>query len=282
MFSIFQRLYSSKLRNYTRKLGLNHALAYLLAIPERWREKRDILEYRNKKPDRYSNEYAGQPFSIAVTTEADYLRCQLFRIDRHLIDGLLCFAEDGDVFWDVGANFGLYSICAARKIGKNGQVVSFDPVTWCCERIRRNIELNHLDNVTVLDIALSDRTAEFTIQDSESPVSGTSRLEQNVEMHTSANKVRAMSGREVISASMAPPPTIIKVDVEGHEIKVLEGLKDVMKAYPCKALLVEVHFTLLERMGVPEPAKKIKSLLAEVGLNKQQWLDASHLLASRA
>jgi FkbM family methyltransferase len=282
MASIIHSLYSSKLRNYTRKLGLNRAIAYVISMPERWREQKELTFYRNNQPDRYSNTYEGQHFSLMVESETDYLRCQLFRLDRHLIDGLLQHAQKGDVFWDVGANFGLYSICAARKVGNEGHIYSFDPIPWCCERIKQNAEINQIKNIKVLDVALSDQSARFTIQDGSSPVTGTCRLEPQTDQgNESLPQVQAMSGAEVLASGRAQQPNVIKIDVEGHEIQVLKGLTEILASPNCRALLVEIHFTLLERMGIADPVNQITNLLSQAGLKVHHWLDASHLLALR-
>ena len=68
---------------------------------------------------------------------------------------LLHCLRPGDVFVDVGANVGLYSIYAAKK--KNLQVIAFEPSVFNLELLARNLFLNDLqDHVTIAPFALSD------------------------------------------------------------------------------------------------------------------------------
>src|SRR5215218_2287703 len=48
----------------------------------------------------------------------------------------------GDVFYDVGANVGFFTLVGARLVGEGGRVVAFEPVPWCAHAVGRNIELN--------------------------------------------------------------------------------------------------------------------------------------------
>jgi len=61
--------------------------------------------------------------------------------------------KPGDIFWDIGANFGLYSIIASTIVGPEGQVLAIEPDPRNIKRLRRNIYFNRLFNsITVYQI----------------------------------------------------------------------------------------------------------------------------------
>ena len=61
---------------------------------------------------------------------------------------------------DIGANIGLYTVIAAKKVGENGKVFAFEPERENNSLLRKNVEINSFKNVFVSDIALSDSAGE--------------------------------------------------------------------------------------------------------------------------
>jgi predicted RNA methylase len=59
--------------------------------------------------------------------------------------------QPGEVFYDLGANIGLFSLMAARLVGASGEVYSFEPDPVNAARLRRNVAQNRLTNVTVVE-----------------------------------------------------------------------------------------------------------------------------------
>lgn len=125
------------------------------------------------------------------------------------------FLQPGMCFWDVGAHVGYYALMASRRVGPSGRVIAFEPHPANRDRLRRAIERNALANVDVLPYAISD-------------VAGTGRL-----FAGSASATWSLSGRDGDScvevpclrledaAREAPAPSMIKIDVEGHETAIL-------------------------------------------------------------
>ena len=81
---------------------------------------------------------------------------------------LRAFLRPGDTFVDIGANIGIFSLLAARIVGPSGRVIAFEPVPITLEKLRANILLNDLQNITVVPAALCDETRRgFIHLDSE-------------------------------------------------------------------------------------------------------------------
>jgi hypothetical protein len=76
-------------------------------------------------------------------------------------------------------------------------------------------------------------------------------------------------------------PTFLKVDVEGSELDVFEGMTSALSSDGCRAVFCEVHFGLLAERGQPYASKEIAALLSRCGLTDQRWIDPSHLAAVR-
>lgn len=56
----------------------------------------------------------------------------------------------GDIFIDIGANIGYFSVLAARLVGPTGRVFAFEPVPPTVERLRHNIKINGVNNITIV------------------------------------------------------------------------------------------------------------------------------------
>ncbi len=139
------------------------------------------------------------------------------------------YVRPGDHLWDVGANIGLFSIYAAMLDGVT--VTAFEPVAANYATLIDALILNGLcDRVAAFPIALSDRTGlvKMFLIDLEAG-SGLHALGQPVNVRggfeaKAAPLVPVIRGKEVVARFAVPSPTHIKIDVDGHEMRVLQGL----------------------------------------------------------
>lgn len=137
--------------------------------------------------------------------------------------------KDDDVFYDVGANYGFYSVLADTLI-KKGRVHVFEPHPLLAKCLRRSL----VNGVCVNEVALSNKIGEVTFYDKYSiGHSGGSTMIEEV----GSNGEKAVSIRTVATTSLDEyvkthtPPTVIKIDVEGAERFVLEGGRETLKKY---------------------------------------------------
>ncbi len=144
--------------------------------------------------------------------------------------------KEGDIFIDVGANIGLYTVVASKFVGKSGTVFSFEPSTREYELLVKNINLNRLNNVKLFKLALSNYDGEASFY-----VGGCGRTGAN----TLSNKFRSKSHViveriEKIKVNKMdtffndiniPKITLIKIDVEGHDYYVIEGAQKILQKY---------------------------------------------------
>lgn len=136
------------------------------------------------------------------------------------------------VCYDVGASVGFFSLILGRLVGPTGKVVSFEPSPPALERLRHNVALNPDLPIAVLPLALSnqdgaapfDARAELAlgrlVSPSQPPGSATARQV--------AVQVRRLD--TLVAERDLAPPDLIKIDVEGAEVDVFDGMERLLHA----------------------------------------------------
>jgi FkbM family methyltransferase len=148
----------------------------------------------------------------------------------------------GDVFYDLGAHIGFFSLLAARLVGPTGRVVAFEPSPLNAAQLERNIELNGFTNVTLVEAAVSSEAGFAQFDPANDRVAA--RLTGHGESARDALlSVRTISIDGWRAETGFPDPGLIKIDVEGAEIAALQGALGVIQASR-PVLLVEVHPTV--------------------------------------
>lgn len=123
-----------------------------------------------------------------------------------------------DVLYDVGANVGAYSLIAASQ---GAQVYAFEPVAVNYLAANRNVLINGLgQKVTVLPFALGEGRGLLRFESEAEGQSGT-----NARVGPLGQWAPTLTMDSVVTAFVLEPPTLLKVDVEGMELRVLEGAK---------------------------------------------------------
>lgn len=143
--------------------------------------------------------------------------------------------DSGKVVYDIGAHVGWYSLIASRLVGDAGRVVAFEPHPPNLSYLRRHLQLNSVSNVTILPVAVAgcDGTTGFLPGASRS----TGRL---AKPSADTRSVRTTSVDSLVEAGEAPPPDVIKIDVEGAEKDVLVGARHTL-ATKRPILFVSIH-----------------------------------------
>lgn len=181
------------------------------------------------------------------------------------------------VAWDIGANAGFYSLVLSLLVGERGHVYSFEPVPSTHAMLDANLKASGAANVTPCMLAMSNSNGTAPMAADRD--STTCSLEVG-----SAKKtvdVTVTTGDSLVREGKCAQPAIIKLDVEGHELKALEGMKAVLAHDGCKLVLCEVHFSVLSRIGESDASSKISTWLGEAGFNRLRWISRSHLLAEK-
>jgi len=188
---------------------------------------------------------------IEATFEVDSLRefielMYFSEYERVLVLDLIDELQPGDIVFDIGANIGMYTIVVAKAL-KEGSVIAFEPHPPNRDRLERNAELNRVgDCVSVCDVALSNETATVSLTDKygksadNDAVSGTLSI---TEQTTDELTVNSVPGDSLVASGRCPQPSVLKIDVEGAEPLVIDGLTQTLQDPTCRVIYCEVHTT---------------------------------------
>jgi len=154
----------------------------------------------------------------------------LYGEELKIIKFLLKNLKENDVFYDIGANYGFYTILAQEFITE-GEIHSFEPNPKIFKILKENCKLNIFKNTYLNEIALSDKNGgvEFYDRDIARQSGGSSLIKHEHFKKYKVIKVKTMKLDDYIL--IHKPPTIMKIDVEGAEPFVLKGATNLIKNY---------------------------------------------------
>jgi len=134
----------------------------------------------------------------------------------------------GSVFYDVGANVGFFGLIAARIVGPTGAVYAFEPVAEVAAEARANAERNAIENLHVVEAAASDRTGRASLIVTRHPGGATLSGADAGDDATGTVGVATVRIDELVASGEIRPPDSVKIDVEGVELEVLDGMGDTL------------------------------------------------------
>lgn len=174
----------------------------------------------------------------------------------------------GDVVWDVGANVGFYTRQFVDLVGPSGKVVAFEPHPDTFSQLSEVTA----PNVEHVQAALGKESGSLPMS-----LSDASTTHSFVRQHGSESiMVPVLTGDAYAEAHGTP--TVIKIDVEGFEVHVLQGLSETLTHV--RAVLCEVHYSALREAGWTNGPRKVEQLLRAAGL-AARWTDPNHIVATR-
>lgn len=175
------------------------------------------------------------------------------------------FLRPGDLFVDVGANIGLFTLIAALRVGCTGQVFAFEPCGKTFSRLQGNIHINHLANVSCFRAALSD-------------VKGEAKLTTSTDGYDAWNSLALPVAGDSLGVQMVPAlrwddfakehgllsrVTMMKIDIEGWETYMLHGAAETLSRPDAPVLQVEFTDKACEAAG--SSCEKLYHLLEGFG-----------------
>lgn len=200
--------------------------------------------------------YLGNDLSLCLFVGGTYEPNEFMFLSRVLRAGM--------VFIDIGANDGLYTVFAARRVGPTGRVVALEPSRRELDRLHRNIALNELTNIVTLPVAAGDRdgTAQLRIagfgHEGQNTLGGFAYAIEGAGFEPI--EVARLDG--IIKAQNVSRVDILKIDAEGAELAVLRGARAVLARH--RPLII---FELVEAALCQQGASRrdVLRLLEEAG-----------------
>ena len=153
------------------------------------------------------------------------------------------------IFWDIGANIGLYSIYAAQNF-TNLEIVSFEPSTNNTRVLSKNISKNNLENlIKIYPCALSNVKNTFFDMNESSTIEGSAHssfgksIDQYGKEFNPENRYKIFGTTidQLIEDEVLSVPNYIKIDVDGFEHNILDGAKKCLRSTNLKSILIELN-----------------------------------------
>jgi len=199
--------------------------------------------------------------------------------EQHILELLISKVRPGDVIYDIGSNFGIYTILLAKAVGPNGTVIAVEPEEQSYNHLQENLQLNALTNVRSFRLALGDQNGEAKLFLGQ--VTGLSSLMRMHQGH-GYQVVGIIEGDWLVEREKLPVPRLVKIDVEGYEYAVIQGLRQTLAQPTCELVCCEIHPQLLPVKQKPEG---IFDMLRSLGFNQidiyQRGTTEYHVLAQK-
>lgn len=209
--------------------------------------------------DTVTHDVGGISVSFRVLTGLEVQRFRNLMDESDVIESLLSEVTEDDVFYDVGANVGLYACFLSHIVD---QTVAFEPHPANIQRLEENIELNNLSNVIVRREALSDTNGTAELAVSGGGIAGEGRHSLQTDSTGDTIEVESVRGDELLDD--LPSPDVLKIDVEGAEMQVLRGFQNAL-GDDCRLCYVEIHPDRFE--NYENPVARIQSLFSDLGFS---------------
>lgn len=178
---------------------------------------------------------------------------------------------------DIGAYVGIFSLHASKAVGDEGLVLSFEPNPLAYYWLMNNIRLNKADNVVAFPLALGDASGKMQLYVAKENIGASSLIAEHV-LQNPAGKYT------VVDKFYVPVTTLdrfleenkhymnkpirnldlVKMDVEGYELKVLKGAEKTLKEGLIMRLIIEVHVDQVSTETVIQHLKKYGFHIVEI------------------
>jgi FkbM family methyltransferase len=149
------------------------------------------------------------------------------RYEEENLEILLSFVKDNTVFLDIGANIGFFTLQVGKRVSGNGSIYSFEPHPKLLNLLRWNVHLNGLSRtVTCFPFGLSDQNsaAKFSYPVGHLGGGAVGDLPNSLNHDVINSEIRRLD--DVLGPKFSCD--LVKIDVEGHELNVLKGMRQIV------------------------------------------------------
>lgn len=158
--------------------------------------------------------------------------------DQNMLPLVLQHIKPGDLVLDIGAYIGDHTIAYSKQVGYAGKVIAFEPNEEAFECLQHN--LSGYKNTELFNCCVSDNLGKMVLV----------KYGDNIGMtyvKPGKGKTKSLS----IDSLELERCDFIKIDVEGFELKVLEGAEETIKKFKPK-MLIEINDHTLHRVGITQ------------------------------
>jgi FkbM family methyltransferase len=145
---------------------------------------------------------------------------------------LLHFLRKDDLFVDIGANIGSYTVLAGAHVGAS--VVAIEPVPATFQHLQNNIAINQINNVSACNFALGNQQGQISFTSTLDTMNHVATGSETNTIQVPVDTLDNILGKE-------KDPILLKIDVEGFETDVLNGADATLKKNQLKAIIIELN-----------------------------------------
>lgn len=211
-------------------------------------------------------EFRGQPLYVSPDARLAYLFRSVGGVDRRLLEWAREWVGRSESVWDVGANCGVFAVAAAVRAGARGRVLALEPDPFLAGLLRRSGEMLLAPDARfeVLEAAAAERDGRATLH-----VARRGRAASWIAGSSPSTQAGGWRSRlEVATVTLdsllerSPAPTVVKIDAEGSEARVLAGAARLLgEVRP--VLLIEVSAACREEVSTVLKANSYRLFDAE-------------------
>lgn len=178
------------------------------------------------------------------TTRLPILTGEIEPSQTHLMEKIV---KPGMTVFDLGANFGWFTLVLSRLVGKSGKVYAFEADPSLVKTLRENVKINNFSNVLIQPLAVSNKTgiSKFSLNesyDTRSQLDSISPSKDTVDVKiTSLDEFSVLEKLKKVD--------FIKMDIEGSEPKALQGMKKIISENPQLKIITEFNQNAMLAVG---------------------------------
>lgn len=187
-----------------------------------------------------------------------------FLSEEHVWRDFLNSLNESDVVWDVGAHYGIYSI-PASETRTSGSVYAFEPNPHARDVLSKNCRVNGSD-IEISRVALANDSGDTAMRmksrGGDTAVIDLDNRFTDDERYAEEVIIERTSGDRLVEERSYEVPDVIKIDVEGAEPLVIEGITELL--IDCRLIYVEVHKPTTEMTSVADFGYSVAELLSMI------------------
>lgn len=184
--------------------------------------------------------------TMQTRTFSEYKRFYDLMGEEGILSDVLMEISSDDVFYDIGANVGLYS-CMVGVAASDCDVLCFEPHPNNMRSLKENMEENSL-TAEYFSLALANENSTLKLS-SDNAEAGFGRHSLDTKDSSSTVAVDVRQLDSLRSDNKLPIPTVVKIDVEGAELEVIKGALDTFSNSRCRVIYCEVHPERMKSFG---------------------------------
>lgn len=216
-----------------------------------------------KLPPTCNLDYQRHPIELLVSSSEIGVRAVSAEKEPFTVEWIEGSIQPGDVFYDVGANVGAYSLIAAKSTANGACIFAFEPSPASFHDLSRNVLLNGCaESIVALPLALgSDNGPLFLMPDPAFAGAAQHRISPAASDKSGALTVIGIRIDDLVERFGLPVPNHAKIDTDGHELEVLLGAERTLALQEWRSIIIE-----LDR-GQTRRNREIATLLADAGFD---------------